>query len=89
MRRMTVPDARSITSTVPLPSSATNRRLRARSTARWSIRPVTPFNAIVRSSTTGGGTSAVRPPPTMQTRAARMAMRCLFGNTKPVSCERY
>src|SRR5262245_32207780 len=49
--------ARSTTSTLSLPSAATKRRSRARSTARWSMRPSTPGSSIAADWTRGGGES--------------------------------
>src|SRR5215475_4373973 len=51
----------STTPTVSLPSSATSKRLRVGSNARWSILPFTSPSGICASSTRGSGVCAKAP----------------------------
>src|SRR5215218_2427195 len=58
--------SRSTTPIVSLPSSATNRRRRGRSTARWSILPLMAPRGILASISRGIGSSARAAPPRAQ-----------------------
>src|SRR5262245_13114538 len=78
MRCATLRSARSTTATLSLPSSATNRRCRSGSKARWSMRPVTVPRGIFASSVKGGGSAAkLGPASSRPIRAAAVVMRCM------------
>src|SRR4051812_10356721 len=91
IRWMTCPAARSMTSTEPLPSSATNNRLRRRSTAMWSIRPDTFASGMERSRTSGACVFSARAGTARQANAgpartqatARDDARCMAGALAP------
>src|ERR1043166_8320181 len=70
---MTAPAARSTTPTLLLPNSATNRRLRGRSMAMWSIRPATFPSAIFASRRNGCATGSAVDPRTVHESAATTA----------------